>query len=159
MRVSEDGWYFWDPRDEPRFKGLGFRVQQSIVSSKRLTLVVGCCGTMVEGRGFRLLGLRVADRNECKALCSRLLSEGCKGDRAGGGVGVGLLIDTTQKDSGMTLICFRWIPHPVMVAIGDNKDSIRVLLDSYYTTITGWGVLLKAPAEPWVRCASLAGPG
>ena len=24
----------------------------------------------------------------------------------------------------------------------DNKDSIRVLLYSYYTTITGWGVLL-----------------
>ena len=25
----------------------------------------------------------------------------------------------------------------------DNKDYIRVLLYSYYTTITGWGVLLK----------------
>ena len=26
--------------------------------------------------------------------------------------------------------------------IGDNRDYIRVLLHSYYTTITGWGVLL-----------------
>ena len=89
MRVSEDGWYFWDPRDEPRFKGLGFRVQQRIVSSKRLILVVGCCGTMAEGLGFRLLGLRVADRYECKALCSRLWREGCKGDRGRGGGGRG----------------------------------------------------------------------
>ena len=30
-----------------------------------------------------------------------------------------------------------------MVAIRDNKDYIRVLLYSYYTTITGWGVLLR----------------
>ena len=29
-----------------------------------------------------------------------------------------------------------------MVTIGDNRDYIRVLLYSYYTTITGWGVLL-----------------
>ena len=34
-------------------------------------------------------------------------------------------------------------PHPVIVTIGDNRDYIRVLLYSYYTTITGWGVLLK----------------
>ena len=27
----------------------------------------------------------------------------------------------------------------------DNKDYIRVLLYSYYTTITGWGVLLMYP--------------
>ena len=33
-------------------------------------------------------------------------------------------------------------PHPVIVTIKDNKEYIRVLLDSYYTTITGWGVLL-----------------
>ena len=33
-------------------------------------------------------------------------------------------------------------PHPVIVTIRDNKDYIRVLLYSYYTTITGWGVLL-----------------
>ena len=29
-----------------------------------------------------------------------------------------------------------------MVTIGDIRDYIRVLLYSYYTTITGWGVLL-----------------
>ena len=33
----------------------------------------------------------------------------------------------------------RWTPHP---AIMDNRDYIRVLSSSYYTTITGWGVLL-----------------
>ena len=30
-------------------------------------------------------------------------------------------------------------PHPVIVTIGDNRDYIRVLLYSYYTTISGWG--------------------
>ena len=33
-------------------------------------------------------------------------------------------------------------PHPVIVTIRDNRDYIKVLLYSYYTTITGWGVLL-----------------
>ena len=33
-------------------------------------------------------------------------------------------------------------PHPVTVTIMDNRDYIRVLLYSYYTTIKGWGVLL-----------------
>ena len=37
----------------------------------------------------------------------------------------------------------RWTPHPVIVAIGDNRDYLRVLLYSYYTTITGRGVLLN----------------
>ena len=32
--------------------------------------------------------------------------------------------------------------HPVIVTIRDNRDYIRVLLYSYYTTIAGWGVLL-----------------
>ena len=32
-----------------------------------------------------------------------------------------------------------WTPHHVIVAIKENKDYIRVLLYSYYTTITGWG--------------------
>ena len=32
--------------------------------------------------------------------------------------------------------------NPGIVTIGDNRDDIRVLLYSYYTTITGWGVLL-----------------
>ena len=30
-------------------------------------------------------------------------------------------------------------PHPVIVTIRDNRDYIRVLLYSYYTTITGVG--------------------
>ena len=29
------------------------------------------------------------------------------------------------------------------MTIGDNRDYIRVLLNSYYITITGWGVLLR----------------
>ena len=33
-------------------------------------------------------------------------------------------------------------PHPVIVTIMDNRDYIRVLLYSYFTAITGWGVLL-----------------
>ena len=37
---------------------------------------------------------------------------------------------------------FRWTPHPVIVTIMDNKDYVRVFLSSYYTTITGWGVLI-----------------
>ena len=39
-------------------------------------------------------------------------------------------------------IDLRWTPRPVIVTIRDNKDHIQVLLYSYYTTITGWGVLL-----------------
>ena len=31
----------------------------------------------------------------------------------------------------------RWTPHPVIVTIGDNRNYVRVLLYSYYTTITG----------------------
>ena len=38
---------------------------------------------------------------------------------------------------------FRWTPHPVIVTIRDNRDYIRVLLYSYYATITGWGVLVR----------------
>ena len=34
-------------------------------------------------------------------------------------------------------------PLPVIVTIRENKDYIRVLFYSYYTTITGWGVLLQ----------------
>ena len=37
----------------------------------------------------------------------------------------------------------RRTPHPVIVTIRDDKDYIRALFYSYYTTITGWGVLLK----------------
>ena len=45
-------------------------------------------------------------------------------------------------------------PHPVIVAIQDNKDYIRVLLHCYYTTITGWGGsskdILIMGFRPWV---------
>ena len=41
-----------------------------------------------------------------------------------------------------TYILIKWTPHPVIVTIRDNRDYIRVLLYSYYATITGWGVLL-----------------
>ena len=34
-------------------------------------------------------------------------------------------------------------PHPVIVIIRDNRDFMRVLLYSHYTTTTGWVVLLK----------------
>ena len=33
---------------------------------------------------------------------------------------------------------------PVIVTIRDDSDYIRALLYSKYTTITGWGVLLRA---------------
>ena len=39
-------------------------------------------------------------------------------------------------------IYVRRTPHPVIVTMGGNRDYIRVLLYSYYTTNTGWGVLL-----------------
>ena len=41
------------------------------------------------------------------------------------------------------LLSIRRTPHPVIVTIRDNGDYIGVLLCSYYTTITGWGVLLS----------------
>ena len=30
-----------------------------------------------------------------------------------------------------------------MVTVGDTRNCIRVLLYSYYTTIAGWGILLR----------------
>ena len=33
---------------------------------------------------------------------------------------------------------------PLTVTTGDNRDYIRVFLYAYYSTITGWGVLLKS---------------
>ena len=50
----------------------------------------------------------------------------------------GSSISDTQK---VQIPIVRWTPHPVIVTIGDNRDYIRVLLYSYYTTITGWGVI------------------
>ena len=41
----------------------------------------------------------------------------------------------------------RWTPHPVIVTIRDIKDYIRVLIYSYYTTITGWGVLVSSMVQ------------
>ena len=46
------------------------------------------------------------------------------------------------------LVCLWWTPHPVIVTIRDTGDYIRVLLYSYHTTITGWGVLLKYAQPP-----------
>ena len=40
-------------------------------------------------------------------------------------------------------LCVRRTPHPVIVTIRDTSNYIRVLLYSYYTTITGWGVHLS----------------
>ena len=40
-------------------------------------------------------------------------------------------------------VCVRWTPHPVIVTIRDNRDYMRVLLFSYFTTITGCGVHLR----------------
>ena len=37
----------------------------------------------------------------------------------------------------------RWTPHPVIVTIMDNKEYIRVLLYSYYTTTEGGRSRLK----------------
>ena len=53
--------------------------------------------------------------------------------------------------------CFRWTPHPVIVTIGDNRDYIRVLVYSYYTTITGWGVLLTDITLPSVASGKTPG--
>ena len=52
--------------------------------------------------------------------------------------------DTSQWALWCATILLRWTPHPAIVVIRDNQDYIRVLLYSYYTTITGWGVLLKS---------------
>ena len=51
-------------------------------------------------------------------------------------------MDNGKENGSYHRLYVRWAPHPVIVAIRDNKDSIRVLLYSYYTTVTGWGVLL-----------------
>ena len=48
-----------------------------------------------------------------------------------------------EFDTHMLAPYLRWTPYPVIVTIRVNKDYIRVLLYSYYTTITGWGVLLN----------------
>ena len=45
---------------------------------------------------------------------------------------------TSHLTMGITVF-LRWTPHPGIVVIRDDKDDIRVLLYSYYTTITGGG--------------------
>ena len=40
-------------------------------------------------------------------------------------------------------VFFRRTPHAVIVTTRDKEDYIRVLYYSYYTTITGWGVLQR----------------
>ena len=56
----------------------------------------------------------------------------------------------SQVHKGAVVIrCLRWTPHPVIVTIRDNRDYIRVLSYSYYyTTTTGWGVLLIDTPKP-----------
>ena len=41
-------------------------------------------------------------------------------------------------------IGLRWTPHPKIVTIGATRDHIKVLLYSFYTTVTGWGVLTSS---------------
>ena len=53
-------------------------------------------------------------------------------------------------------LSLRWTPHPVIVTIRDNRDHIRVLLYSYYTTITGWGVLLSYPFRSGMSLHSIS---
>ena len=43
----------------------------------------------------------------------------------------------------LCLLLFRRTPQPVIVTIRDERDYIRALLYSCYTTITRWGVLLS----------------
>ena len=40
-------------------------------------------------------------------------------------------------------ICILWTSHPVIAAIRDHNQYIRVLQYSYYITITGWGFLFR----------------
>ena len=49
-------------------------------------------------------------------------------------------------------------PHPVIVATRDNKDYTKVLLYSYYTTITGWGVLLGNTVLIILKASALGYP-
>ena len=53
----------------------------------------------------------------------------------------------------------------MIVTTGDNRDYFRVLLYSYYTTITRWGVLLRKRASGlglgvkglWFKVSGVAG--
>ena len=50
--------------------------------------------------------------------------------------------DGTTKSLKLDVDILGGPPHPAIVTIRDDKDYIRVQFYSYYTTITGWGVLL-----------------
>ena len=45
---------------------------------------------------------------------------------------IGLASEVTSTP--LSKMYFRWTPHPVIVTVRDNKDYIKVLLYSYYTT-------------------------
>ena len=57
------------------------------------------------------------------------------------------VMTATQAVLSRSCVYFRWTPHPVIVTMRDNRDYIRDLLYSYYTTITGWGVLLMCTSQ------------
>ena len=42
------------------------------------------------------------------------------------------------------------------MTIRDNRDYLRVLLYSYYTTITGWGVLLRYSRQNFKKKVRMA---
>ena len=41
------------------------------------------------------------------------------------------------------LVSLRCTPYPVIATLRDDREYIRVLLCSSFTTIAGWGILLK----------------
>ena len=70
------------------------------------------------------------------------------------------VLSTTAYCSSKTQVYFRWTPHPVIVTIRDNRDYIRVLLYSSYTTIkegggSSYGILPK----DWMFVHAAAGSG
>ena len=93
--------------------------------------------------GFRFEGFRVEGRLQLKSRAMERVTA-----RANCESGIREFLEQ-GKPQTLNRVCrikvrfFRRTPHPVIVTIKDNKDYIRVLLYSYYTTITGWGVLLR----------------
>ena len=62
--------------------------------------------------------------------------------RPGGGRQADIKSSRVFKACKAERYSLRWTPHPVIVTIRDHKGCIRALLYSYFTTITGLGVLL-----------------
>ena len=52
-------------------------------------------------------------------------------------------MDNGKENGSYHRLYVRRTPHPVIVSIRDTSNYIRVLLYSYYTSITGWGVHLS----------------